>query len=159
MRRNVFFGVLMSTLVFSAAWAEQHRPTWAFKKDDLELSATSSGGVLYRLYNQGRFSLWLDETHHGSAQAGFASQINPAHESALFYSGARLVVRCFEVTPQTKLKPLSCARNLRVVPVLQTNASAKINSGVYWVGENLAPLRLSGVIKARGFQDQVSVSP
>ncbi len=119
----------------------------------LHSQQAASTARLFLFQNIGKQSFWLDHpVQHPAASAGWASQIQAKHWSALVLPAGQenFAVSCTQIKPGST-QNLSC-KELVAVCQMQNVGFPKGSNGSYWAAENLGLEKLWQRLQQRGFQ-------
>jgi len=113
---------------------EQH---FAFQQNVITLGTDQKSNhlYLYVFYNSSNFPFIINhEPKHPAASAGWASQINPHHFSALLSNQPNFTMTCGRITPG-HYQYYQCKALLKACAISQFTTPDN-SSGSYWAAEN-----------------------
>ena len=94
---------------------------------------------LFMIYNRSPTTIWLDHLiEQRSASAGWGSQLEPKHWSAIIISDALFYLSCNYKIASGEIKRLNCAKAVMVCHMnnIKIKNQQSMNSN-FWVGENM----------------------
>tara|TARA_R110000868_G_scaffold392875_1_gene663732 strand:- start:44008 stop:44490 length:483 start_codon:yes stop_codon:yes gene_type:complete len=106
---------------------------------------TNSKQTLVLIHNTSQQSFWLNHPTNQPMSAGWASQIDADHWSALTVENKKFAISCSTLNPS---KILNCKKLITVCVMPKTQFPKNMNGG-FWVTENKFQPALIPAIKAR----------
>jgi hypothetical protein len=120
--------VFLSIAVLLSACTETHQQN--FSAGNLVIPPTT----VMQIRNISDQTLLLDIAHHqGTAQAGYASKLDPGHQSTFSHQAGELQFACYAFPLKPNMPKLNCEKVLAVKTL--SGEQQKLN-GNYWIKEN-----------------------
>lgn len=149
----VLFGLLLPVVSFAASQTQLplqcKNNNYRFQQDQLILSTQDSAQHLFLLHNRSTKSIFVNhEKIPPSASAGWASQLDPTHWSAMATQQKDFAISCSS-TESGHFAKLSCRSVLTACVIPNAAFPKNLQNMAFWVAENKERKTIIPAVKKR----------
>lgn len=126
---------------------------FSFQQGNIVLTPPLSAvGTIYIFYNRSNRAFFLDHpVARPSASAGWGSELQPQHYSAILMNQSPFTLTCTALSKMGPGQALNCREVVKVCRLQSATITLKSLPGSYWLVENVTRRALYAGIQKRGF--------